>query len=655
MILKVLIIIAVIGILAYVAILSPVTRKASVYLSKPFTKDTRKSFVLGLCLTLLVTGVYAFIMFNRTYPLTEGWYTVYAKYMLEGSQPYRDFELLFTPGYSYLIALIIRIFGFNLIVLRIFGAILFMSLAAILYLIFSRIFAPWISVVAATLAALYLQSEPAQVFYDYIRVYDFFNLLVCLFLIIGLKQQLNEREDTSQKVSFKTFRWTVFMGLSAGLAVQIRQNSGYLVLVYGVLILLFVLLLNREKKAKYLHIPVFLVSAILPFLISFIFLTANGMFDSYIRMTTSDAIASKGGLMAVLFAWIPRAFEQIVTEWKTVLVILILLASNILLFMKKKRNPISASSQNIWLVFYSLVSVGLILAMFWKQRISVFLKKNFTGLFTPYSLFAIGLIVFLFLGFYLLARNRRLKKEQRDFYLLVFAVSGLYIATAYGSATSGGMSEGQSAVIIALVIALLLYYSQHLFSKEMTALALSLAICFGMTAVATKYEVPYGWWGLTEPQIRTATETVAVPLMDGIFVSQEKKILMETVYNDIVENTDKDDSIFIFPHIPIFYAMTERYPDTFTLVQWFDVSSDKSIMADMETLSKNPPKVIVICDLPENAVEEHERLFRNGETAAQHMMMNELHRMTEALPYELLDTFDIGAEYYVSVYLLSDE
>lgn len=143
--------------------------------------------------------------------------------------------------------------------------------------------------------------------------------------------------------------------------------------------------------------------------------------------------------------------------------------------------------------------------------------------------------------------------------------------------------------------------------------------------------------------------------MDDILVSKQRKILLETVYNDIMENTTEDDSIFVFPHIPIFYAMTDRYPDTFTLVQWFDVSTDKSIVADMETLKKNPPKIIVICDIPNNAVEAHERLFRDGEISSQRMMMNELHKMTETLPYELLDTFDVGAEYHVSVYLLSGE
>ena len=657
MILKVLIVIAALSLVAYLAILSPITRRTSRFLSRPFDRDKRKSFALGLLLTLLISGVFAFLMFNRTYPLAEGWYTVYAKYILGGSQPYRDFEMLFTPGYSYLIAGIIKVFGFNMIVLRIFGALLFMSLSALAYLIFSRIFEPWIATVAATLAVLYMQSEAAQVFYDYIRVYDFLNLLVCLFLVIGLQQQLKEHEEVDvRKISITTFKWSALMGLTAGLAIQIRQNSGYLVLAYGVLILLYILILNRENRSKYLHIPIFLGAALIPFLISFILLSVNGMFDSYIRMTTSDAIASKGGMLVVLFAWIPRACEQILKEWIAVVVMIVLLLGNVVLYAKTKRKkPLSISSQNIWLVFYSIVSVGLIVGMFWKQRVSVIMNKFFKELISPYSLFAIGLLLFLFLGIYLIVRNKRLLKEHRDFYILIFSVAGLYIATSYGSATSGGLSEGQSAIIIGLLIALLLFYSQHVFSREMTAVVLSLAICFGMNAVAKKYEEPYGWWGLAEPQIRTATETVNIPLMDDILVSKQRKILLETVYNDIMENTTEDDSIFVFPHIPIFYAMTDRYPDTFTLVQWFDVSTDKSIVADMETLKKNPPKIIVICDIPNNAVEAHERLFRDGEISSQRMMMNELHKMTETLPYELLDTFDVGAEYYVSVYLLSGE
>lgn len=651
---KALAVIAAISLAAYVAILSPITRRASRFVRLPVSTNPRFSFSFGLILTSIITGVFSFITFNHSFPLTEGWYTVFSKYIASGHQAYRDFELLFTPGYTYLISAITRIFGYNILVLRVFGALLFISLAIITYLALSRIFPPWISTVAASTAVLYLQSEAAQVFYDYIRVYDFLNLLVCLFLVTGVQRQLAERKSEQPgKKTWRTYIYTALTGLAAGCAIQVRQNSGYLVLAFCTIFFLVLLIINREKIRSYLHIPVFLLAAALPSLVVFIALSMNGMFDAYLHMTTSDAIASKGGLAVVLFAWIPRTIETILKEWKTCAALLAMLIGNFFLYIKAKhKSHISASNENIWLVGFSATSVIFIIIMFFKKSVAVLMTIQFSNLVSPYSLFAVGLFILIFTVLLVFIRNRKLSDESRNFYISIIAVSGLYIATAYGSATSGGLSEGQSTLIVALLIALLLHSSNHMYFREVTSVVLALSLCLGMTAVAKKYEVPYGWWGLAEPDIRIATEIADVPLLEGILVSEEKKEVLETVYHDIITNTTEEDSIFVYPHIPIFYAMTERYPETFTIVQWFDVSSDKNILNDIEILKATPPKLVVLCDLPDATISAHENLFRDDQISAQHMMLNELHTLTSSNRYEMISTFDLGGEYYLSVYIL---
>ena len=83
------------------------------------------AFVAGLAGTILLCGTYAAIISNRAFPLTEGWWSVFAKYINEGKEPYLDFELLTTPAYAWLIAGVTAVFGYDIIVLRVLGVLLY--------------------------------------------------------------------------------------------------------------------------------------------------------------------------------------------------------------------------------------------------------------------------------------------------------------------------------------------------------------------------------------------------------------------------------------------------------------------------------------------------------------------------------------------------
>ena len=72
-----------------------------------------------LCfLTAALCAIYAGVLSSRTFSPAEGWYSYYA-YLIneEGAVPYLDFELLFPPLYTYVIAFITKIFGYAIIIL----------------------------------------------------------------------------------------------------------------------------------------------------------------------------------------------------------------------------------------------------------------------------------------------------------------------------------------------------------------------------------------------------------------------------------------------------------------------------------------------------------------------------------------------------------
>ena len=142
-------------------------------------------FWLFLALSTALAALYAALLHARHLPPTEGWYTYYAQCMARGELPYRDFEYLDPPFYIYFVALLSRVFGAKLLVLRRFGVLLFALLAALLYLVAVEIVGKrrcGIAFLAALAAAFYMQSEIVQIFYDYVRVMDLFDLLTVLFL-----------------------------------------------------------------------------------------------------------------------------------------------------------------------------------------------------------------------------------------------------------------------------------------------------------------------------------------------------------------------------------------------------------------------------------------------------------------------------------------
>ena len=90
------------------------------------SEQRKKRWWLPALIVFAVCAIYAGILSTRGMPPTEGWYSHYAYLMnVEGAVPYRDFELLFPPLYTYLIALFCRVFGYEILALRILGILIY--------------------------------------------------------------------------------------------------------------------------------------------------------------------------------------------------------------------------------------------------------------------------------------------------------------------------------------------------------------------------------------------------------------------------------------------------------------------------------------------------------------------------------------------------
>ncbi|WP_400210812.1 hypothetical protein [Methanomethylophilus alvi] len=197
-----------------------------------------KSRLPYLLMIVTITLTWVAFSYNKFAVPSEGWYVVYADMILNGKTPYVDFDLLFPPLYTYIITFVNLIFGNNLIVYRILGIFVFLSIIYMAFCIFSLVFPNWISAIAALVVMAVMQSENTFIAYDYIRFYDLFNY-VSFYLLLRVIVKKYDDESFDEKN-------TLFLaGLFLALAILTRQTSGIIVLFYDIVFFILVLLLVK--------------------------------------------------------------------------------------------------------------------------------------------------------------------------------------------------------------------------------------------------------------------------------------------------------------------------------------------------------------------------------------------------------------------------
>lgn len=618
--------------------------------SNKISKLTSSSKWFCFLLTGLIAGGYCAVLSFKSFPISEGWYSVYARYINNGLVPYKDFELLFMPVYTYIIALVTRVFGYDLVVLRMFGICIFVAMALLAYKMFNLVFNEWVSVISAIVSVIYVQSEAPQIFYDYIRVFDMFTYASTYCLLSYAKRHFSEKCSSGRRNA--TLR-IILCGLFAALAFMTRQNSGAFVIAFEILFLCIVLCIEKFNGDSVKKLIVYIVSAALPIAALFGYMYISGTLDSFIRLTFSSALDAKGGLLTVLFNWIPRAASNILGHSAFSIFLAGILLCGYVSYMKQEYQiePDWNANAAVGITFIFMTIGSMAFAYINLGTTVAFVQLKVSTLSDTFYLMAV--LVFIIEFMYLVFKMQ--ESQGRTWHMILLALSGMIVAIGYGCGTSGGLAEGQTGLALGLAIGLVFHFANAYKKQSLRAVALTMAFCITMSAVSYKYTTAYSWWGLTEGDLRKATEQIDVDYMDGIHVSKETKYGIESIVSAIQDHSAEGDSIFAFPQVPIFYLLSNRYPDTFTLVQWFDVANDEDVVKDIDVLRENPPQVILHVHVDEGIIGSHESMFRGeGESSGLRLMDEALTEMEETYGYILAASFTLQ-NYPVEVWYLSDE
>ena len=91
-------------------------------------KKNKKSVIVDRCLFLapaIFVLLYNLTIFNRYFPLSEGWWETYGYLINQGLIPYKDFNLAFPPLVPLVSAFLLKYVSGDFFTLRLIGAFLF--------------------------------------------------------------------------------------------------------------------------------------------------------------------------------------------------------------------------------------------------------------------------------------------------------------------------------------------------------------------------------------------------------------------------------------------------------------------------------------------------------------------------------------------------
>lgn len=587
----------------------------------------RKQEIYVLAFLVFCTSIYATFISLRTMPMAEGWYSYYAKCVLNGEHVYSDFEYLFTPIYLYLITGIISVFGYNIFVLRIVGVIFWCVFTLIIYKIFAQIYSIRTAGIISLVAVFYGQSVNVNVFYDYIKLMDIFCALAMLFMVIWVGKTLKSAPHCRGDILW----WATFCALF----IMTKQNMGLIFWFYSNVVIFGLLLIKKISKKKAIYSVLFFnsINALWGLGLAII-LIANGSFSNFMRAILGGAAEAKGGLIVILFGWLKngRVGLQKYFFISLILAFILIVLKFFPIYNVKKMKYI-----NFVLVVQAIILIVVMSICMNNSKVGTFFAELYK--INPYLIFEQCFIYMIFLMAILYIGVHK-KYNLNNNVIITLVLLGGFFAISYGTGTSGGLSVSESVLGIAVLMGELLDWTERRGDTWYFAILSSIGVCCLLNSASYKMVYPYYWWGQDTCSIYDCTEESIIPELKGILLSEETKKLYDGIYSAIMENVEQTESIYCFPQIPIFYVLCQREdPGVFSKVQWFDVTTKNAIQQDIEILKKNSPKAIIMYNVEDFAYQSHESLFRNGEISATKEMREFLYNYIFENGYSLYDIY----------------
>jgi hypothetical protein len=350
-----------------------------------------------------------------------------------------------------------------------------------------------------------------------------------------------------------------------------------------------------------------------------IYFSLNGALAALFQSLFLEAPAAKGGFPATLINWIGylRSSFSFRLELATfVFFLLSLLGADRVLFpalleLSKKRSPREGTKFQLpsipfWfsvLVATFLTSIFTIFQAAFNGEIGyvALLTKHLAHLSLPHS-FVIPVFFSIF-GFVW-----SVIKLDREAWQPLFILS---LSLIWATGSSGGLNWYATGFASVFMIAWLTRLVS--FHKEWKAiLALYLMAIFTSLSVVWA-QTPYSWWGYrTAPTFDTSV-TSTTGLTKGLRFDIGTYFIFNRVKEQMATAKSCQGGAVVFPNMPIFQLDNNIQPEGKNGVYWFDFTSKRSVMEDLNRFRENSPASIVLLKVPQGVWDGHSNAFNAGQ------------------------------------------
>ncbi len=587
------------------------------------------SVIIFCALLMLLT-------FNRTAPITEGWFSTYADMILSGKVPYRDFELVLPPLYTYLVAAVNLVFGNHLIVWRIIGMFLFIGTGTLAFKLFRMMFPSWVSAIAAITAMITSFADGVFVSYDYINFFSFFAFWT-------LYESLKLLNGLYHKENFNWNRHYFYIGILCGITFLFRQSSGLIIFVFLLGCFVFISALIKRIPVSWKDIGLFTIGTAIPIVLTLLFLAIAGAAENCLEMLFSSGV--KGNLSDMATGFLRRTIHQRST-WALAGIIA---AACAFYFRKILIQDRYSNWSRVYLIAFVIIIVSATLILLESDIRTLLMGQLPEQMALPALAFTFTLTLFA-LTFAKLLKNLRKKVNPSDELVNFLFFSGFLTMIAIGGGVSADITYRHTYIALGFVTAVFLSVMHSLplngkLSCHKTEVVLVSAMIVAVTVpgmMMDKADCSYSWFVIHTEPYEDADCTTDIDYFTGIMLTPAEK----TFYEDFVlladQYLDESDTMYCYSPIPVFYTLAGKIPTVTAAIPWFDVASDKAVLNDLAHLQNENPKMIVFADHGEETMWYEEELYRNGHNSGQRSMYNWIYEcMNGNYGYTNLATYTI--------------
>jgi hypothetical protein len=600
-----------------------------------------KHLVLGIFVCLITMGIYNFLFFNRYLPVCYDWFSVYAHYINNGQLPYRDFYFFLPPLYLYIITAFCHVFGESLFLLGIFGSVVILAMTVLLFLLLSKLFPVYIACFAAIVSMIFYQSEITFTASNFMSFLGLFALAGTLLIC--------------QYFSSSGKGWRIIYLFLAGLfgvfTFLTKQSDGLYILAFSFLAVVIVSYAKQGFRKGIRSVAIYLAGILIPLLYIFVWLDISGILKLFWTQVFNGASSSKGGILTMLFAWIPHLMTM--NNLVSLILVAFIIYNLRILFspqgfqLERFRDGTRINSKSNIILLLVILVVGLlcILVPYWNVGFSYSLNDSHLLNFTRYIL----LIIDVFVGLLILFCIYLVKMFNDRDYFNIFVIITISLGIMLGNTPSAGLGDLGTLMGLGLLIGFLASIPSSF--KATQIIVLIACVFFSMYLVSSKYIQPYNWWGLTQPDVRTTSISLNSKYLSGLVVSEQTAQIFNEVPAIIDKYTTPNEKIYTFPSVPLFYLLADRPPSSPDIGSWFDLLPDKPAEADAVRLIESPPSAIIYLDVPEFVWQGHETAFRGGQPSGQRQIVSAIEKLISGGEYELKSSYYVPVGYVLEVWV----